>query len=191
MKRNLVLIILAVFILFLAGCVPSIHPLYHEEDLVFKYQILGAWQNDDNENLWEFKKSGDKAYKLIFYEEGTNSEFIVHLVKLGDHYFFDFYPGGNEHLKISSLLSVHLLPVHTFAKVEFENNKILIYFFDNDWLDKLLKQRKIKIAHEETQDYNVLTASTDELQKFVTKYAGDTDAFISPIVLIKNAENRE
>ena len=67
---------------------------------------------------------------------------------------------------------MHLFPVHTFAKVNIEQNKI-------------------KISHEKSGQNIILTASTGELQKFVVKYGSDEDAFFDPIILNRKVESRE
>ena len=51
------------------------------------------------------------------------------------------------------------------------------------WLADLLKNNKIRISHETIHkkyqdDSYILTASTDELQKFLIKYGNDPNAFV-------------
>lgn len=191
MKTKHVSIVIGIFILFLSGCIPSIHKLYHEKDLLVKSELLGNWEDGDND--WVFEANAEQnGYNLTYIEDrtmfvdsGTRSEFDVHLVKLGGSYFIDLYPGDNDHLDLSSLLTVTLFPVHIFAKVEFLDRKVLIRFFDPDWLEDLLEEGRIQIAHEDTEDGFVLSASTDELQKFVTKYAKTDEAFLEAEVLSK------
>jgi hypothetical protein len=76
-----------------------------------------------------------------------------------------------------------MLPVHIFARVEFVDEGVEISFFDRDWLEELLEQNRIRIAHEKTPEYFVLTASTDELQKFVIKYSDVEEAFVEASLL--------
>jgi hypothetical protein len=213
MKTKHASIVAGIFILFLSGCIPSIHKLYHEKDLLFKGELLGNWEDDNSDWIFEanaeqngykltyiedrtFKTQvvqiGKRKYKLtlledqtIFADSGTRSEFDVHLVKLGGSYFIDLYPGDNDHLELGSLLTVTLFPVHIFAKVEFLDQKVLIRFFDPGWLEDLLEEGRIQIAHEDIEDGFVLSASTDELQKFVTKYANTDEAFLDAEVLRK------
>ena len=188
MKTKHALFVAGLFILLLAGCIPSIHPLYHEEDIVFKPELLGSWNEGDTK--WVFEQRGENGYYLKYYEKenffieaSTYSDFEVTLIKLGDNYYLDFYPGKNDQLDFSSLLISTLLPVHIFARVEFVEDGVEISFFDRDWLEELLEENRIRIAHEKTPEYFVLTASTDELQKFVIKYSDVDDAFIEASLL--------
>ena len=70
--RNILIIggIVFIFVLGMMGCfVLSVHPLYFEKDLVFEQDLVGTWgpkeHEKDLEELWIFKKSGDKSYRLI------------------------------------------------------------------------------------------------------------------------------
>jgi len=193
MKTKHAFIVAGLFLLFLSGCIPSIHPLYTEEDIVFKPELLGSWNEGDAK--WVFEQRGENAYLLKYYEKenffietSTYSDFDVTLVKLGDEYYLDFYPGENDQLDFSSLLISTLLPVHIFAKVDFVDEGVEISFFDLDWLEELLNENRIRIAHEKTSEYFVLTASTEELQKFVTKYSDVKDAYNDPSLLERIVE---
>ena len=188
MKTKHALFVAGLFILLLAGCIPSIHPLYHEEDIVFKPELLGVWKEGDAK--WVFEQRGENGYYLKYYEKenffikkSTFSDFEITLLKLGENYYLDFYPGDNDHLDFSGLLISTMLPVHIFAKVNFVDEGVEISFFDRDWLEELLEKNRIRIAHEQTPEYFVLTASTDELQKFVIKYSDVEEAFVEASLL--------
>jgi hypothetical protein len=86
---------------------------------------------------------------------------------------------------MNGFLAVHLITAHTFLKLEVENEHLIIYQMSPKWLDNLIKENRIRIAHEmdDDEDKIILTASTKELQKFITKYANDEDAFEDPEIL--------
>ncbi len=194
-------IILAV--LFITGCIPSLHPLYTDDDLVFNPELIGEWYDDDDpEQTWEFTRAGENAYTLKHTDfthktkkldsgEFTNDtilftgKFDIHLIKLEGIYFMDFYPEDNNQLDINELLELHLFPVHTFAKVQFMENEVRIFQVDPDWIETVIEEKKIWIKHEMIDDAIILTASTEELQKFFAKYVEEDRAFIDPIVLKK------
>ena len=184
MKRNIINFKSLILVMLLAGCVPSIHPLYTEDDIVFLPVLLGTWEEED-EGTWTFTKKGDNSYFLQMVEDDESANFIVHLVSLDDHLFMDFFPGDNDHIEMCAFLSVHYFPVHTFAKVIIDKEKIEIHCLDPGFIEDLLEQNKIRISHEKSDDNIILTASTEELQKFVRKYADDQKAYVSPTVLKK------
>ena len=163
----------------LPSCIPSLHPLYSEDKLVFREEILGEWKN--GRETWAFTRGDGQYYQLVFSDEDEQAEFKVHLVKLGDHYFFDFYNIKNRCSDDDGLAIAPLLATHSFAKVVLDKDDMKLYFFDIEWLEKLFEQRKIRIKHEVMEeDIIVLTAPTADLQEFVRKYAEEEKAFMSP-----------
>jgi hypothetical protein len=79
--------------------------------------------------------------------------------------------------KCQTNMRIHLMGVHTFAKVDIENDSIVINWFDSEWFAKKLEENKIRIKHEKNSANILLTALPKELQKFVSKYSNDEDAF--------------
>lgn len=195
--RNL--LIVALFTLFLSSCVVySFYPLYTEKDLFPNDILTGVWFEDDDHEVkftdgddeWIFKHPfvGPKekgvidstSYVLTLKSHENNkeieSEFNVHVIELGGHLFLDFYLeeyGGDE----VTLATFHIVPVHTFAKLTVEEDRLIINWYDQDWLEDLIKENKIRIHHENNDDYILLTAKPKELQKFVTKYVNSEEAF--------------
>jgi len=188
MKTKVILPVAAI-LLFLSGCVVySFYPLYTKKDLFPNDILTGKWIDDDGSE-WNFEHAylGKKvpgnidstSYVLTLKtkdEEEKETQFSVHIIKLGGHYFLDFYieDFGDEEF---TLYNLHIIPVHTFAKLSFTKDSLNINWFDPDWLEKLIEQNKIRIHHENNGDFILLTAKAQELQKFVTKYVNSEDAF--------------
>jgi hypothetical protein len=177
MKNRKTLIISAlVFVLVLGmmGClVLSVHPLYFEKDLVFEPDLVGTWGEKEHEKdlseLWIFKKSGDKSYRLIIKEEDEGEGvFAAHLLKLDKLLFLDLYPEEPE--TGSEFYNMHVIPAHSFIRISLEGHVLRLGFFDLDWLKQNIVQNKVSIKHERRDDMIVLTASTEELQKFVLEH---------------------
>ena len=61
--------------------------------------------------------------------------------------------------------------------MQYNKDSILLYWYGDEWLNELLEQNRIRIKHERVEsaeyDRQVLTAETDELQKFIRKYANN------------------
>lgn len=195
------------------GCIPSLQPLYTADKLVLVNGLVGAWQADNSSTeqngnskkpeVWTFRKGEDKNYLLIHQDEdGLVAAFDVHVVKLGNHYFMDFFPGSlpedmaavrkapnfRDPEIMNNFLKNNLIAVHTFAKVEISGKTLKINLFDPEFLKNLLERQQIRIKHEKTESGYLLTASSADLQKFVEKYAEEKEAFLDdPIVLnLKN-----
>jgi hypothetical protein len=195
MKNHTRLLITATLALLLSGCITSLHPLYTTDTLAFRRELPGSWQQVDDDDRWRFEPTEDrKAYRLtysshqLFSGEETQEEYLVHLVRLGDYYFLDFYPEPDENRNQQFSLVQPVL-THTFARLDFEGGRLRIRLFDIEWLEQLFRQRKIRLQHEVLEDGAiVLTAPSEELQKFVVKYAEEEQAYTDPVILERRAE---
>ncbi len=194
------------FILGLTGivvsCIPSLYPLYREKDLLTNDQLEGSYVTGDNDcwkirrldpefekhfpDGWKIYNSG-YTYKLTVKEDDEIEDFALHLLRLGEDLYLDFFPVDYDIRH--SFLEMHLVPSHIFAKAEITDRYLIIQFFDPDWLEDLIDQNRIKISYVELEDRYLLTAKTDELQKFVTKFANDSTTFIEADTLVR--ENLE
>jgi hypothetical protein len=157
------------------GCVPSLHPLYTEEDLVYDPALVGTWAVEESKDTWTFRKAGDKAYDLIYTERGVPARFDAHLVRVGEVLFLDTYPGEPD-IKNGFYL-IHLVPAHTFSRIGIEGDVLRYAMLDLDWLKKMIAEKETDIGHEEVDGGILLTASPKELQEFFLKYADDDKAF--------------
>lgn len=173
--RSVRILVLSFTALFMVSCfVTSVHPLYTKKDLTFVPELLGTWENDD---VWTFEQSGKNAYELTIKEQDDAKPGVyeTHLVKLGKYLFLDLYPDEAEIEDYG--YDVHFVPTHSFWRIEIEKDVLRIAYIDIEWLEKMIDGNKVNIAHVRLEDRVVLTAPTEDLQKFVLKYAEDTDAF--------------
>lgn len=209
MKTRSIFLITLIAGVLLQGCVYSLHPLYSKNDLVFDARLLGSWKQSGEDGVWKlenlmehelapFTNKAERAekenfkklfinkntYLLTCTEKGETRQFEANLTKLGDDLFLDLYPDG-MHAK-NSLFEDHFIPVHTYAKVKLYDNKFELYFFNSEFLYKIMDQNNIRLKHESLENYKVITASTEELQQFVKKYAGKKELFFDPAVMIKS-----
>jgi hypothetical protein len=184
-----------IIIVVVVSCIPSLYPLYRDKDLIFDERLLGLFNTDgDNTDgdTWEFDsldwrledKSGSdwdkfrsgKTYKLIALEDDKRAEFAVHLIKLGKNYYLDFFPVKYNIPHV--MLDMQLMPAHIFGKIEFVDNNIVMNWFDGEFLTNMIDSNKVKISHKMLENSILLTANTEELQKFVKKFGDNPEAFI-------------
>lgn len=173
MMRKLTLPMLIVSTLLLAGCVLSVSPLYTAKDLVYDPALVGVWAMDEKDaTTWAFEKAGVSSYKLVITEGQTSSPFVAHLVQLGEHRFMDLCPdkSGIDELKQTELYKGSLIRGHLFLQVLQTKPALQMKDMDDDWLGKLLKKDPKALAHEDTEDGLVLTATTKALQDFMIQH---------------------
>jgi hypothetical protein len=79
-------------ILFLNGCIPSLHPFFTGGDLVFAHRLIGVWSQADSKGTWTFEKSGTREYHLMTTDRPfaiggkaggrTSDRIVAHLCRL-------------------------------------------------------------------------------------------------------------
>jgi hypothetical protein len=193
MKRTIVVVALLVAT-FLQGCiVKSVHPFFKESDIVYKKSLEGSWTDQDN-NRWSIHANPFKqnSYELHYSQKGREVSLLGHLFSLNGQLYLDMMPlqDNSEEMLV---FDMHLVPTHSIAKVaELDDHHVVIRWFNEEWLRKMFVENRIKISHEMIMDENptskddgmyLLTASTDELQKFVVKYGRSEEAFDSDLYL--------
>jgi len=196
-----IVLLSAVFLVLVTSCgIPSLHPLYTKKDLILDHHLEGVWISEENsseESVWKITKvknnqknedskddDSDKRYRLEHSQKGETVIFDLFLIKLGDATYLDFFPNEFPDCYDSFFVIYHFLPVHTFAKVSFQKNQITINQFNEKFIKDLIEKNKIRISHEKVDDSILLTAPTEELQKFVMKYTDDENAYVdNPIIL--------
>jgi hypothetical protein len=161
--------------IFLANCVPSLHPLFTEKDLIFDPDLIGTWVDEDGKNTWTFQKSGENSYELVYTENEEPAKFQAHLLKLGDFLFLDVSP--EELDRKNGLYRGLFIPTHGFARIWIEGDSVRLAYLDPDWLVHMVDSKKISIGHDFIDKTIILTAQTKDLQKFALKYAEDDKAF--------------
>ena len=170
------ILMLGVVVVIATGCITSVHPLFTDEELIFRPELIGTWQDGDETMV--FRGIDSARYSVLYVEKTDTTKLIGRLGKLGDHYYLDMTIDPDDQ-KVNDLLGAYIFPVHIFFKVSFGNNQLNMnaFAFSSDWLEKLIQERRIRIKHEVENDQVLLTASTEELQKFVVKYADEPKAF--------------
>ena len=167
------------------GCVFSINPLYTEKDLVFMPELIGKWQNaKDRGSAMTFTKSDENVYTVAVTDDGKELRFDGRLFKVGNLLMLDLYPEKD----LDTINDDQLLPLHCFGKIEVESGTLRMVPWNYDYLDELLVQRKLRIAHTRLKDAMhgpfgtsfdeiVLTGTTAELQKRLREIENDPRAF--------------
>lgn len=182
---------ISMIIFVFTGCgIFSLHPLYHTSDLLVYDELVGTWKNEGDDDVFVVIDTiGDQKYEFMLVDDGDTALFEMGLLKLNDRHFIDLYPPedcsfiGDSDCESWELMFKNYIPVHTFMKCDFNSQRFVLTEFDNERLLNLFQQDRIRLEHEmigEDEDYVVITASTNNLQKFITRYSNDDEAFNDP-----------
>ena len=195
---------------FVAGCVPivSLNPLFTKETIVFDENLLGAWVEDSNDpgTFWDwefarFEESSAKGlpkelqseFKRVYRLNLTNKEgrkwvLAACLVKLGDRRFLDIFsdqfPSGESDVQ-KMYNALFLLRSHSFIRVDAIDDQLKMGMTFDGEFKKLVEAEPKAVPYASTERGPVLTASTKELQAFVTKYADDERLFLGGMILTR------
>lgn len=200
MKTKNIILIFATILLLSSCVVKSLNPFYTSKTISFDERFLGEWK-DGKKGIWkvvafvdevskenpvEKMKEEDlklyKVYKNSYYiqREYKDKEtlYIATPFKINGQTFLDFYP--IEHQEgIDNLLESHIVYSHSLVKYDVtDNGKIEVRWLDEDKIEKLFKEKKIKIKHKKIGalgEKYLLTASSKELEKFIKKYINSDD----------------
>ena len=192
MKKVSIILAFTSLIIFLSGCLTTLHPIFTEKDIVFKPELLGKWIKDkdiveitslasekDIELPEKIRAIKDKGYLI----KGDDERYIVFLARIGPHLYFDYYPLLSEEAKRNAdeFYIQHIVRRHFSYRVDIvSNNSFELSQLDGEFLETLIKQKKIRISHETSYDGEIIiTASTWELQQYIIKYGDEPGAYQS------------
>ena len=187
-----------VLLLGLSSCLSTIHPIFTEKDLLFDPKLIGHWKYDakpaggtveitkatsqDLNELPTLRKLEGKVYKAIYKDaQGvTEAAYFGFLVKLGKNFYMDFYPAETPAtMSYDEFYRGHYVKMHTAYRINFTSgNSFELKQLDESFLKNLIKDKKIRISHEITDDESfVVTAPTEELQQYIIKYGDTPEAY--------------
>lgn len=171
MKFKIVSIIFV--ILFIQSCIPSLHPLWTQDKLVFEEKLIGDWRqtNDEDITLWNFsggfdeKKNLASNYELIHREGESEAKFEIHLVKLGEHLFLDIYPDDVSYLKFEDKKIGLAVGENLFGDDESEDPDIHLNFLFFQHMLAVHTFAKVEIEKNEVKIYQFDTEWLEDLFK--------------------------
>jgi hypothetical protein len=203
MKSFSLVLILA--LLLSSCVVKSLHAFYTPDIVYFEQKFIGNWLDSEKanwtilpfkdvilneshkENASQLDKDDLKLYNnykngyvVYFEKDSTKSTFLAIPFKINNQLFLDFTPIEDHESEQThnDLYKMHLVNTHSLAKLDINSkDSASIKWLDEDKLKALLDGDKIKIKHEKVgfDETVLLTASSDELVKFIEKYMNSED----------------
>lgn len=150
-----------------SGCVPSLNPVYKDENLIFDATVLGIWAQPDSKARWDFAKRDEKSYRLIYTDDdGQEGRFIAHLASVEGTKFLDLFPEEVD-TKSAGFYRFHLVPIHTIYLVKRTQPTLELTAIDYQWLDDYLTKNPDAVQCATFNGRKMITAPTEQVQAFV------------------------
>lgn len=164
----------------------SLFPLYDKVSLTSNDTLAGKWEfvdengskpKDSKPGTWTIAKNGD-GYSLTIPNTGDKEVWrsVIHLVKFGDDYFLDVEPDTVKYTKATAI-PFPTIEAHFIGRIWIEKDSVHMAFLGEDWLKDARSKGNPPLPAVDAKDSLVVTATTEQLQAFARKYAGDKDAF--------------
>lgn len=112
----------------------------------------------------------------------TSSEdetgFRPRLIEVGDGLYASVVPGQQaEASGNSGSYEIHLTQARRVYRLELDGERLRLVDLSDDWLKAQLDSGRIELGHELTGETLVITASTQEVQRFLLEFAEEQGAF--------------
>lgn len=163
------------------GCTLTLHTLFTPKDLVFDQDLVGSWTTQGN--TWDvtpFDKNTGRYMLTTTMKNQPPGQFYAYHGKINGVRFLELLPKRPDAIHPKTFFGGHFVGLRSFWKVTLSGDNLTLTPLSSRWLESMLKQKKLSIKHEKSEDGLLfLTASTQELQDLVTKYANDPGAFPS------------
>lgn len=193
---HLLVLVMAIFVL--NSCiVRSLYPFYTKDTISFKREFLGVWEDDSDpssqwiigsiKDYYQEERKYDSlllspkekedynmlmgGYVVITKQKNDVAIFIAMPFKINNQLFLDFKPFTSSCHCGVDLVEYHNVVTHSLVKFDvLNNNRVSIKWFSSKKMKSLFDNNKINIKHEKYDSEYLITASSEELQKFIAKY---------------------
>lgn len=177
-------------LLLFGACVPSMNPIFTDQDLVFDQALLGRWTDLESTESWEFSYADDKEYKLVYTDElGKKGVFKARLARIQGKTFLDLTPMRSPDV-MNDFHRSHFFRTHTFVQILQKKDSYSVSYLEPKWLKERLTRDPHAVGHLIVEGDVLLTDSTSNLQKFVLANIDAKEAFSEPIEMRRSTEPR-
>ena len=175
---GITLILISAFLV--VSCVPSLHPLYTEADLVSDPELVGTWVDNETGETWNLSYSGHQKFTLVHTDaDNRKGEFHARLVKLDDKLFLDIVPISSS-VAQTDVHRDRFIATHAFVRVEKKASTVEISYLEPRWLKDHLAENPSSIRHEKVGGEIMLTSAPKDTQKFLLAHLSTRGAFSRP-----------
>ena len=147
--------------------------------------------DEEKVGRWYFLESDDKkSYDFKWGAVGAKGGFVAkaRLVRLGNVMFIDF-EGDDSKVKDEeqkdNLTIYPAISTHMMGRIWLTDKALEIHFLKDDWVKAQMKAGTFGLAGLNVEGVPLLTAKTEDLQKFMQEYAEDQEALSENFSLVR------
>jgi hypothetical protein len=187
MKTKLIALAGLAAAVLLTGCwQKSVYPFYRDKDVFFEEKLIGSWheagKQEDEGTTWSFEKAEpSKVYKVHIADKETKLDCDGRLFKLGETTFLDLHSRNR---------GVVDMPAHALFRVKELGDTFKLQMLSPGWFKNRMQLQPKEIANmfitdpEHPDDVDkgefVLTAPTEQLQKYLLEHLNDEGFWEEP-----------
>jgi hypothetical protein len=189
--RSVAILLTVCALLVCTSCVPSLNPIYTEQDLIFDSSLIGVWADKYTDETWALAICDRQLEYILTHIDpsGKKGEFSARLVQVDDKTFFDIVP-VNPGFKQNDFYQGHFFSTHTFAHIVKDGSSVRLSVLEPHWLKEAVAVNPDAIRHQKIRGEIVLTSSPKETQKFLLANLNNREAFSEPVELTRKGHSR-
>lgn len=166
------------------GCVPSVHPIYTDADLIYEPAYVGTYGQENSSVTWTLARRDEKSYVLTHKDEsGVKSRYVARVAEIDGLRFLDLTVDPAE--RGSGLHNAHLLPIHTIYLIKDAGPSVTLGSVDYKWFNEQMSGNPPALPYVEVDNARYITAPTEKLQKFLV---ANNDKFSAEIRLVRQSK---
>ena len=151
----------------------------------YKELVTSVKTKEEKTSVYDSKEDSilySNSYVADFVKNGYQYFMICSLIKLGNNLFANLEPIDAKPVNVPDAKMMEDLlgggsykASNTIARVVFKSNEMEFQFIDPGYVRLQLANGRVAIKYEKDNLFNtdLITASSDELQLFLTKYGSD------------------
>ena len=145
------------------------------------------WNEKDKKPLSEQDKKDsilyyEKSYVFSFIKSDVTYFMLANFIRLNNELYTDIYPLEMVHADTSGKKEINDYDIesgytasHTIARVIYSGNSLELKFLNGEFIGAQIGRGRVSLKNEkdELSGAILITASTEELQRFIAKYGKD------------------
>jgi hypothetical protein len=169
------LVVLAATLAGAPAClVLSLNPIYDDDSIGWDQNLLGSWQNADDNTSIDIERGEWKSYRVRYVHPIESGNLTAYLTSIGNQRFLDVMPARGEDR------GSFLVPVHGLVKLRVEGDRLELRPLSYDWFSDRLRASHSIVGLRVTLDQKenaLIVSPTAGLRSWLRAQSADDKMF--------------